>query len=145
MLITYFIAATDEEAARTLEWVGGPADPDEGEALPAVDADFEPSVQLGALFELLVGEEEAAEFEDDLIAMGDDGERTVTRLDDEARDLLAETGREHLDRVAPQWAGIEEFFGMADPEGLADQADRLAALARQARAEGRGLYCWAVV
>lgn len=144
MLITYFIAATDEEAARTLEWVGGPADPDEGEALPAVDADFEPSVQLGGLFELLVGEE-AAEFEDDLIAMGDDGERTVTRLDDEARDLLAETSREDLDRVAPQWAGIEEFFGLADADGLADQADRLAALARQALAEGRGLYCWIVV
>ena len=50
-----------------------------------------------------------------------------------------------LEALATPWSLIEEFGGMADPDGLACSPRELQALARSAVSSGHNLYCWTCI
>ncbi|MER5179480.1 hypothetical protein ABT009_14115 [Streptomyces sp. NPDC002896] len=140
-LYDYFSAPDDDTALTTFE--GGPA----AVGLPLLDAKgMDPYLLIGAAEALLTGttfDEVAAQPRfNHLLGDPEAGSRWVVTLTDQLRDVLAEASTERLAAVAVPWSRTEEFNGSADPEILTDFLGRLADIARQARTQGHGLYCW---
>jgi hypothetical protein len=110
---------------------------------------IDPLVQLGTLEELLTGRPYDEVVEDpragQIVESRHGGERLVCTLTDSLTTALARASDEELHRVAQPWAQTEEFWGGADPGGLAEFLVELAGLARRAQANGRRLYCWVCV
>jgi hypothetical protein len=143
ILCDYFIAAGDEEAARTASWVGGPADP--AGALPTIDLKgLDPVVPMASLESMISGGDL-----DELVAanagamISDPQSETVWvfRLSDALTGALAGASSARLGEVAEPWSRTEELAG-SDAGSLAMALDGLAGLARQARSDGGRLYCW---
>lgn len=169
LLCDYFVAPTDDDAAGTVDLVGGPgaavaAAPDPRgllyrtgrPATTATDPAFptvpgngvEPVVQMGTLEALLTGrtfDEVLESARRDPVALRDGGERLVLRLNDPLADALATASDDRLAEVAGPWSRTDEFWGDADPATLASFLLDLAALARGGRERGEALYCWVSV
>lgn len=172
VLYDYFIASDDVEAAGTLDLDGGPGQPmslppslaqqlrDRGrEARPfedsaraqrrAVCTGIDPVVQGGTLEELLTGRPFEQIQQDPRwavsVACTDDGGRMVLALTDGLIDGLAGASHEQLAAAAVPWSRTEEFWGAGDPDALVPLLDDLSSLARDARAQGRSVYCWVSV
>jgi hypothetical protein len=155
VLFDYFAAESDEEAAAVIDRVGGPG----SQALTVTPSTVaydtvsvkgvDPVVQLGTLEELLTGRSYDEIAEDPrsghLVGTRDGGERVVCTITDSLMAALAQASSEALQRIAEPWSQTEEFWGTADPEGLAEILGDLAGLARRAQANGRRLYCWVCV
>lgn len=160
VLTDYFTAPSDEAAAATIDWDGGPSRPDAQrrsvlrrgrglEPLPTVDfGGVEPTVQMGTLDEILTGtpfEEVLADPTAAILAERDGGERLVLRLSTRLQAALAASNAERLRGAAIPWAATDEFFGLGDPEELGDSLVELSGLARSAEQLGQRLYCWLCV
>lgn len=135
VLTEYFVAATDDVAASV------DADAPPQQALHG--GGIEPTVHLATLEELLTGRsfDDILDDEADPVADRDDGDDLVVRLSDELLRALVAAPDGRLDELAVPWSQTEELEG-ADPAVLAEFAHALAALARQARADGASVYCW---
>ncbi|WP_203758032.1 hypothetical protein [Cellulomonas chitinilytica] len=166
LICEYFVASSDVEAAAVVHRVGGPSDasgelvpekrslfrrrrPDPAPTVPAVafrtvdGGGVEPVVQMGELEAVLTGRpHDHAVQGSDVIASVDDGGCLVVRLTPTLVAALADAAGSDLSDVATRWSQTEEFWGEGDPLVLTDLVARLAALARDARDEGAGLYCW---
>jgi hypothetical protein len=161
ILCDYFAANGDDDAAKTIDWVGGPSRPPAAAGLlrkrrtdpyPTVQAPgIEPAVMMTTLEGLLTGR--SLDDVDDIIgdnarrhiAASHDGGCMVLRLSTTLADALAESDEARLTSVAQPWSQTEEFFGQGDPDVLAGVLVDLSALARQARRRGENLYCWMCV
>ncbi|MFI7617303.1 hypothetical protein ACIBP6_39380 [Nonomuraea terrae] len=147
VLYDYFSAATDEEAAAVVDWVGGPAFPPPGaEQKDNIDLNgIDPSVMLGKLEALLVGQsyDEIAERQGvSAVRFEESGEKGVVTIADEFTAVLAAATDERLIAVAGPWSEIEEFHGLADPSLLHQPLHDLRDLAARTRRRGHRLYCW---
>ena len=160
VLCDYFTAPSDEIAAATIDWAGGPSRPESAkrgmlrrgrkpEPLPTVDLKgVEPFVQLGTLDEILTGRSFDEVLQDttaQIIAERDDGERLVTRLTRTLQEALAGADTMRLKDAATRWAATEEFAGVADPVELGEYLVELAGLARTAEGQSQRMYCWVCV
>ena len=160
VLTDYFTAPSDEAAAATIDWDGGPSRPDAQkrgllrrgkgpDPLPTVDmGGIEPTVQMGTLDEILTGtpfDEVLADTTAAIVAERDGGERLVVRLSTRLQAALAAADGERLQDAAVPWAATDEFFGQADPEELGDSLVELSGLARAAEQLGQRMYCWLCV
>jgi hypothetical protein len=163
VIFDYFIAASDNDAAATIDRVGGPGlavpaqrglfgrrkTPD----LPALDsvlaAGIDPVVQAGTL-EALLTDRPYDDLESDpqwslILAERNGGEQLVVRVTDSLVNALAQADPDRLSSVATPWSQTEEFWGQARPEDLAAVLHRLARLAQKARAQGQAMFCWVCV
>ena len=158
LLCDYFLAESDERAAATIDWVGGPGHPpakrgllrkSTTEARPTVSMNgVEPAVMMSTLEHFLTGasvDELISRNARRHVADRDGGERLVMALSQSLQDALAVADEPSLRRVAQPWSGTEEFFGQGDPAILGDCLIELAALARQGLSVGEHLYCWVCV
>lgn len=169
LLCDYFVAPSDDDAAGTLDRLGGPGGAPAGSPdprgwlfrrpeAPAVDTaplfptvagnGIEPVVQLGTLEALLTGRTfdqvlDAGAREP--VAQRDGGDRLVLRVNDALVDALVSTPDDRIEAVALPWSRTEEFWGAAHPEVLARFLHDLAALSRGARDRGDTVYCWVSV
>ncbi|MFI6444273.1 hypothetical protein [Kitasatospora sp. NPDC050543] len=140
ILYDYFSARDDRAAASA--FAEGPAD--RGfDTVPVKGVD--PQILLGRAAALLLDQPLAlvtthARY-GRLVSDPDAESVWILTLPDDLRDALADAGGERLAAVAGPWSRAEEFSGEGDPVDLAGFLDQLAALARRARAAGRGLYC----
>ncbi|PZG21215.1 hypothetical protein [Nonomuraea aridisoli] len=147
VLYDYFGAATDEEAAAVVDWVGGPAYPPLGaEQKDSVDLKgIDPAVMLGKLEALLVGRsyDEIAESHGvSAVRFVESGEKGVVSVADRLTAVLAEATDEQLVAVAGAWSETEEFHGLTDPAVLHRPLHDLRDLAARIRQRGHRLYCW---
>lgn len=143
LLCDYFVAGSDEAAAQTATWPGGPsASP---AALPAVALEgLDPIVPMATLESLVVGGDPDA-----LVAVnagasvGEAQEEVwVHRLSDALTSALAGASPDRLRQVAEAWSRTEELVDSWSPGDLADALAELADLAGTARRTGGALYCW---
>jgi hypothetical protein len=93
-LFDYFAADSDEQAASTIDRLGGPAADEPGGAFDTVAVKgIDPVVQLGTLEELLTGRPYDAVVADPrsghALAVHDGGERVVLTVTDSLTDALA--------------------------------------------------------
>ncbi|MEJ8657785.1 hypothetical protein [Streptomyces sp. MS1.AVA.4] len=140
-LYQYFRAPDDATALVT--FAPGPA----GIGLEPLDVSgMDPYLMLGAAEALLVGrlfEDVAAQPRFNHLLSDPDADSTwVVTLTDQLRDALAEASTERLAEVAVIWSRAEEFDGSGDPDSLAGFLEQLARIAREAREQRNGLYCW---
>ena len=151
LLCDYFVASDDEEAVRTIDWVGGPTCPPDGvEAPPALGLEWiEPFVVLGQLEECVTGRsyaEISRSFATKIIANRDDGERLVIRVDDAFVADLSASGRATLELAASKWSTIEELQWLSIPlTDLTHIVISLAALSLEAAKRSHHVYCWMCV
>jgi hypothetical protein len=151
LLCDYFAAPSDEAAAVTIDWPGGPAQPPPGSgAFQAVVqlAGIEPVVILGRLEGQLTGRAFTDILQDSghgPVAIRDGGERLVIPIGSRLEIALSELEPERLIHVASTWATIEEFGGNADPAFLVDVLSRLRSLSDQALETAQHVYCWMCV
>jgi hypothetical protein len=152
LLCEYFEASSAEEAAETIDWIGGPSSPPEKgrEAHRVIVLNgVDPTVMMGSLEELLTGRSLFEEILKDParkpVAVRDDGDRLVIPLGPRMDHALAIATAEQLTDVAVPWSQTEEFWGQEDPNVLGPVLVELGALARDAAAHGRHLYCWVSV
>ncbi len=158
LLIDYFLANTDDEAAAVIDWPGGPAKGSSkkglfGKALPGLPTvegpGIEPVVNLGMFEELLTGKTFDEQLDDPqarpIVATRDGGERLVVRLGDDFASAIARSEPARLQELAVPWAQIEEFYGQADPTDLSHFLMQLRDLAAQATDSGQHVYCWVCV
>lgn len=161
LLCDYFMASSNEEAAAVVGWPGGPAHPAaekrsllrrtkqeaqpyEVLSLPGV----EPTVTIGQLDGLLTQRSIMEVIQDpdrEPIALVDGGERVVVPLGARFEEALAKTRDDEVPELARQWSQAEEFWGQGDPDVLADDIRRLAALVHEGRQREQHLYCWVCV
>jgi hypothetical protein len=103
-----------------------------------------PSSDLGKLEEVLTGVGEvdiqAGTRFCVVVAVADDGERTVETITDELRDGLAVADAARMAAVVPAW--LDRLGASDEAEGLVAFAAEFAALAREAASTGQRLYCW---
>ena len=150
LITDYFMAESDEDAAQTIDWIGGPEVPVDGsEAYPVVSLPgIEPLVMLGTVETLLTGrtfDDVLADPSGHEVAARDGGERLVWALTETLQTALAEADESGLEAIAGPWSESEEFWGQGDPVQAAEMLIELAALVRAGRAAGRSLYCWVCV
>jgi hypothetical protein len=110
---------------------------------------IDPTIHLDALEELLTGAtfDEIVARPDSrrIVADRDGGERLVIALSPTLEQALVSRSDDQLTAVAGPWLQTEDFHGDGDPGVLAGFLHELAALARQAHAAGRRVYCWVCV
>jgi hypothetical protein len=155
LLCDYFTADSQDDAALTIDWIGGPSQPPlppKGlrwrvaiEGLATVHApDIDPVVMMSALEHLLVGgslDDLVTENAHRQVVSSPGGERMVFKLSDRLVSALSESDPDRLRTVSVPWSQTEEFGGLGDLEVLTNLLRELAALARQVQTSG-GLYCW---
>jgi len=155
LLCEYFVADSDEAAAATIGWVGGPQKPPEAKGLfrrsrvdpiPTVNAPgIEPVVMMSTLGNLIRGlAAYSEEIPDDgaIVDSRDGGERLIYRLSNSVVAALAESEEAVRLGVAEPWSQTEEFFGLGDPSVLSPIIAQLVMMARQARTANKSMYCW---
>ena len=164
VLVDYFAAPSDADAAGAIDRPLGPAEPapqpsvglfsrwrrdDEdttsGEAYPTVLATgIDPVVQAGTLEALLAGRPYDEVTRDprwgQTLVASEDGERLVRTLTDSLVDALARATPEELAAIAVPWSLTEEFSGDGDPDVLASVLGELSDLAVSARLRGWKVY-----
>lgn len=157
VLLTYFPAASDELAAATIDWVGGPQAGPKKRAfrkqepgLLGVDGrGVDPVVELGMFEELLTGNTFDAQLVDPLsrpvVAVRDNGERLVLRIDDRFIEKLASVDPARIQELVVPWSEIEEFSGQASVSGLTELLMRLRGLSQHVVDSGGHAYCWICV
>ena len=160
MLCDYFTAASDAQAADTIDWIGGPASPPRPSGLarrsqmaarPTVSFPrIEPTTWMGKLEEVLTRRSLDDILQDptgQVIASRDGGERLIIRLTARLQDALASLDDDTVDEVAAQWAAPDEYYGTGaeDPELAAGALRDLVRLVRAGRERGETLYCWVCV
>lgn len=168
VLYDYFSAPDDAAAAAVIDRAGGPGAPEAASpnrgglfrwrvdqstlpvpGLAIADTGIDPVVQCATLEELLTGRPyEVIETDPrwgQTLAIRDGGERLILTLTDDLVDALARADPADLARVAGPWAQTEEFGGQGDPDVLKSFLTDFSAAAREARSEGRTLYCWVCV
>lgn len=157
LICDYFKAQSDDAAATTAVWRGGPsnptapkgglfrkkatetAEPFETVSFPGV----EPVVMLATLEEQLTGASADEVLEVNAEAqVAANGGVLVFRLRRELVEALAGSTEDRLREVAGPWSQTEEFFGQGDEEALAEGLSRLSKLARAAKQSGDNVYCW---
>lgn len=143
-LYSYFSSADDDAAALARELPGGPA---VGGFDTVETKGIDPAVQIGTLEEILTGRSFTEVINDPRsaheVGVGQEAdEHGVVTLTDTVAAALATVERGQLPRVAVEWSKTEEFWGVADPEALADFLAELADLAVRAGERGHRLYCW---
>jgi hypothetical protein len=150
MLCDYFTASSDQHAAETIDWVGGPSRPPTGGVgYPVIGLQgLEPVVMLGALEELLT----ARAFTDILrdpghepVAIRDGGERLVIPIGPRLEAALVALDNDGIRETAEVWCQAEEFGGQLTASKAADAISQLAALARDGSQTGHRVYCWLAV
>lgn len=152
LLLTYFPAASDELAAATIDWPGGPQAGPKKRAFrrqepgfPSVDGrGVEPVVDLGLFEGMLTGKSFDAQMADPHsrpIVADRDGV-LVIRIGDEFMGQLAAAEDQRLVELAVPWSQIEEFHGQASVPGLSDLLLRLKGLAKHTVETGEHAYCW---
>lgn len=147
LLCDYFVAASDDAAAVTINWDGGPSRPAVGQPGYEVVAlgGIEPVVLMGQL-EALLTHRSLDEVRTDPghrpVAIRDDGARLVIPIGVRLEQALVARGNAEIPEVATAWAQVEEFWGQAEPGALADAILQLIALATKAQATSAHVYCW---
>jgi hypothetical protein len=157
LICDYFIAPSDDAAAATAGWRGGPSKPtapkggpfrkkvsDPVQPFPTAEfPGIEPVVMLATLEEGLTGAsaDEVLEVNADA-QVAADGDVMVFRLRRELVEALGGASESRLREVAGPWSRTEEFFGQGDERELAEGLSRLATLARTALESGHNVYCW---
>jgi hypothetical protein len=145
ILLTFNCTSSVDSAA--LEREGGPGAPsDDTPPLPPFDTlvgnDIDNIVKLGQLEALLLGRDYAlASPRYSKFVEEQGGGRCVDAVFDTLHAALADADDSRLAAVAIPWSQIEEFYGQADPDELADWLREFAALARRARDRSERLYC----
>jgi hypothetical protein len=160
LLCDYFAAPTDETAASTIDWIGGPSQrkgPKQRlfrrgpsrEPFRTVDmTGVEPTVQMATLEAILTGRSITEILEETtrlIIADRDHGERVVVRLTPSLQAALAQATDDELATAVERWSETDEFWGQGDPATLQPLVGQLGALARDASQKGLRLYCWVCV
>jgi hypothetical protein len=153
----YFSAATEELAAATVDWAGGP---ETGRPKGIFNAgtpgfptlhgrEIEPVDMLGALEEILGGrtlDEWGADPESRrMVALRTRTERLVTRVDPLFVQRIAAADRETLPDLAWPWSEDKEFGGRADIAQLKEFLLEFQELARRAVQASEDVYCWIAV
>lgn len=159
LLCDYFTAASNAQAAETIDWIGGPANPPRPSGLarrsqiaarPTVSLPgIEPTMWMGKLEEILTGRSFDDILQDpngQVIASRDGGERLIIPLTAALQDALASIDDDTVDQVAAQWAAPDEYYGTsADTELAASALRDLVRLVRTGRERAETLYCWVCV
>jgi hypothetical protein len=132
LLIDYFVADSDADAAKTIDWPGGPR---EGSGrwqdrlrgrrggYPVISEKLiEPVVVLGSLEELLTGRAFEAQLADPesrpLIALRNEGERLVFRIGEFLVTALRGAAERDVLSLADDWSEIEELSNSYPAEDL---------------------------
>ncbi|GLW29420.1 hypothetical protein [Actinoplanes regularis] len=117
----------------------------DGIELKAID----PDVVLGKLVAFAIGQEWSLDLVNERLIWPENGEQDpefegpwASRLEDRARDVLADIPADRVSELATRWAAVEEFHGYGDPEFLREVVADFIALAARAREHGESLYCW---
>ncbi|MDL4773164.1 hypothetical protein [Actinomadura xylanilytica] len=146
MIIEYYIAKDDAEAACVEPGMGGP----ERQGFDTLSAkSIDPCVALGTLESILTGrsfDEILADPRqcgslDDSEEMGVVEASAVT-VTDTLRDALASANVPRLQDVAKVWADTDELSGVVTPEVLGDFLKMFSDFAHGAVEKGERLYCW---
>jgi hypothetical protein len=160
LLCDYFVAPSDDEAAATVDWVGGPSRPPEPqrrlfrrqpkvEGLPTVPLPgIDPAVMMGTLESLLTGrayDDVVHDPSGHQVAIRRGGERLVWALTESLQAALIDADGTRLREVALEWVQTEEFLGQGDPMIAERGLSALADLVRASRSKGSRLYCWLCV
>lgn len=151
LLCEYFAASSDQDAALTIGWDGGPSRPSDG------DQDGNQGYEVLALGGIepvvLMGQLEARLTNRSLMEiLRDPGRGPVANLDGGARliipirerlfEALMSLEESRIPDVAAAWAQAEEFRGQVGPGDLVDALSHLVALTQQAHARSQHVYCW---
>jgi hypothetical protein len=147
LLCDYFAARSDEDAALTIDWDGGPSRPADGQSGYEVIAlgGIEPVVLMGQLEGLLTDRtvmEVLADPRRHPVANRNGGERLVIPIGERLEEALASVDGARIPEVAAGWSKAEEFWGQVGPTDLIDPVSQLVALAQNARSQGQHVYCW---
>ena len=158
LLCDYFLASNDEEAAATIDWLGGPRQPPAPRGVlrrqkaaprPTVSLPgIEPAVMMSTLENVLTGrslDELIPQNARSSVAVRDGGERIVMRLSDTLQAALAGSDETRLRQAARPWSQTDEFFGQGDPALLGGALVDLATLARRGQSVSERMYCWVCV
>ena len=162
VLYDWFIAPSDEEAAATIDRVGGPGKAVSARrglfgrertpglaAYPTVPTRIDPTTMGASLETLLTGRSFEAISEEPkwakIVAVRNQGELLVLSVLDTLVAALADASEARLIEVSVPWSQTEEFYGGANPVALAGVLKELAALSVQARNEAKPVYCWVSV
>lgn len=150
LLCDYFVAPSDDDAAATIDWAGGPSRPEGDNAAYEVVSlnGIEPVVVLGQLEAVLTGRPVMDILRDPghkQVAIRDGGERLVIPVGARLEQALATLEQPAILGVAEAWSQAEELYGRAQADDLADVIRQLAALAHTAQATRRHVYCWMCV
>lgn len=158
VLIDYFTAPTDELAAETVDWLGGPAAGVRRRGLfgrarvgyPVVHGGgIDPVVMLGTLEELLTGLTFAEQLSDKSsskpLAVRNEGERVVVPVRGALVSALINASPSQLAEVAEPWSQTEEFWGRGDPEQLLEFLRKLQQLSGHTAEAGTRVYSWICV
>ncbi len=155
VLIEYFLADDDAEAAEVIDWPSGPAHGVPKRLLrrsvpgrPTLAAPgIEPVVVLGVLEELLTGKTFDEQLEDDhsrpILADREEG-MLVVRIDDRFVAAVAAAAPERLAGLAEPWAQSEELLG-TPAEDLVWFLTEFRDFCARARQDGQHVYCWVCV
>lgn len=151
LLCEYFAASSDQDAALTISWDGGPSRPSDG------DQDGNQGYEVLALGGIepvvLMGQLEARLTNRSLMEiLRDPGRGPVANLGGGARliipirerlfEALMSLEESRIPDVAAAWAQAEEFRGQVGPGDLVDALSHLVALTQQAHARSQHVYCW---
>ncbi|QEH92471.1 hypothetical protein H7F30_00680 [Dermacoccus sp. PAMC28757] len=154
--IDYFAAASDEEAAATVNLESGlrslPFDDESASPTTEYDVvasqDVDPGIALGYLNELLTGvtvEEFVTSGWPAPVAVSDDEQKFVLQVDPGFVALMS-TREAPFDELAAQWAAAEAPEDADEwnprPRDLADFLEGFVALALKSGHEGKHVYCW---
>lgn len=150
VLCDYFLAATDEQAAATLDWEGGPSKPPTAELAARTTVSLpglEPIVMLSTFQELLTGRsfDELLDENGQDVGFRNDGELIVIRISEALQKTLAESSPDDLRKVSGPWSETEEFYGQTTPQVAEAALVQLAELARTGVGTKQRLYCWICV
>lgn len=145
-MITSYFAASDEQLAQLRS--SGRLNPATA-GLPSVDAGGLSPYALVTLDAAVTGAEADAIRDDVLgqpLEVVDDGEQLLWAVRPELREALADLAEPQLEEAAAQWADTEEMsLDGFEASACALLLGNLARLARQAKADGLGLYVWLCV
>lgn len=150
LLCDYFLATTDEQAAATLDWEGGPSKPPTTELAARTTVSLpglEPVVMLSTFQELLTGRsfDELLDENGQDVGFRNDGELIVIRISEALQKTLAEASTDDLCNISGPWSETEEFYGQTAPQEAEAALIQVAQLARTGVGTNQRLYCWVCV
>jgi hypothetical protein len=146
VLYDYFRAADASAVAKLMTDIdGGPLVTGDATHNDAVDCKgIDPAVALGQAIAMIVGRDWDTDVVTAELVWSEDEQEGpwVMELGATADAALADLDDAAVPELARRWAGIEEFYGEADPELLEECLRELSGLARRAREHGERVYVW---